>query len=194
MNHSRARAGARKRRRVVTIVVAVVILFCVGGPGAFAGVQLAQAFGAVHSGMQHFKNAQADFAIVSTHPFDTVTISHARDEFVAAKHDFQSVEQGLTQYPSAVAMVPGPGSQFGAATRLAPIAVEGAQLGVIGCDTLSLLATRLKDPLNPDAQGLTAQDLSAMSDNFAQMKSLFTTISGQVAQLQPGDKHNQFAS
>src|SRR5262249_53569564 len=144
---SKVRAPARKRRRVVTIAVVVVMLLCVVAPGALVGMQLAQALDISHSGVQHFKNAQADLAVISSHPFDTATIAHAHDEFAAAERDFSVLQQRLKQYPGAVAMVPGPGGLFGAATRLAPIAIEGAQLGIIGCDTLTLLATRLKDPL-----------------------------------------------
>jgi hypothetical protein len=172
----------------VAIVVAVVLLLCVVAPGALVAMQLTQALDIAHSGVQHFKTAQADFAVISSHPFDTATITHAHDEFAAAERDFSALQQRLRQYPGAVAMVPGPGGQFGAATRLAPIAVEGAQLGMIGCDTLALLATRLKDPLNPQGTGLTTEDLATVSDNFARIKGMFSTISGQVSQLQPGDE------
>jgi Protein of unknown function (DUF4012) len=182
--YGRTRAPARKRRRVAI----VVMLVCLLGTGGFGGLQVVQTLDVARSGMQHFKNAQTAFTVISSHPFDTATIARAHDEFAAAERDFRALQQRLSQYPSALAMVPGPGSQFGAATRLAPVAIEGAQLGMIGCDTLSLLATRLKDPLNPQGQGLTSPDLATISENFARIKALFATISRQVAQLQPGDE------
>jgi hypothetical protein len=169
---------ATRRSRVAAALIAVVLL-CVLSPTIAAFAQYSQA----KSGLAHFKNAQTDLTYVASHPFDTATIARARGEFVGAIHDFSQVN-------GAVGVIPGPltiAPPLGGATRLLPIAIEAAQAGVLGCDALTIFSTKLKDPLNPSPNGLTADDLAAVSAKYAQIRALVAAILTQVGALHPSD-------
>jgi len=176
---ARRRLLSTRRSRIVAAVVCAALLLFVVAPGLLALLQYSRA----KSGLQHFKNAQSDLTYVAAHPFDTATIAHARAEFTGAIQDFSQVGGALGVLPGPLTATP----MVGGATRLIPIATKGAQAGVLGCDALSILATKLKDPLTPSTNGLTASDLATISAKYTQIRALVTEILSQVGALQPSD-------
>jgi len=174
---------ATRRSRIVAGVLCAAILLL----GLIPGLAGLSAYQQTKSGLQHFKNAQAALMVVAAHPFDTAPISQARAEFDGAYHDFSGVAQTLHAMPSAVALVPGIGRTAGSGARLIPLAVEASQAGIIACDMLAVLASRLKDPLNTTTGGLTAADLDAVHAKYGQLRPLVSAMLDQVGALQPED-------
>ncbi len=170
---------ATRRARIVAIALVATILLCVVSPTAAALAQYNQA----RSGLQHIKNAQADLTYIAAHPFDTARINHARTEFMGAEHDFSQVGGAIGLIPGPLTAIPA----LGGAQRLLPIAAKAAQAGVLGCDALTILATKLKDPLNPSPNGLTASDIATISAKYTQIRALVADILSQVGTLRPSD-------
>ncbi len=179
-----------RRARITTAIVCACLLLCTLGslPLYIAyAAQYQQIMRNAHDGLQHLKNAETSFKAIAKNPFDLKSVTQARTELAAANHDFTLVDTQLKQLPSAARALPIAGSKLSAALRLVPLAVEGTQAGVLGCDALSVLISSLKDPLNPKAQGLTSANLTVIDHDFAQIQTLFNTIVGQITSLQPSD-------
>ncbi len=179
----RKRFLGTRRARIVSAVVLGVILLCGLGPAIAAFVQYDRA----KSGLQHFKNAQADLTYVAAHPFDTATIAKARGEFVAASNDFTQLSQVVGALSGPAGGLPVAGSKLAGASRLLPMAIQGATAGILGCDALAILSQKLKDPLNPSANALTASDLAAISAKYTQIRAIVSNLLIQAKQLQPSD-------
>lgn len=131
----------------------------------------------VKVGVQHLHNAETLLTALEKNPFNTQTIQKAQLEFGAASQAFQQIN---------VNFLPGV-SLIGSAQRLLPIAREGAQAGVLACQTLNLLAPILKDPMNAKGPKLTQADLTTTSQNVKQIQILLNLIVNQINQLQPSD-------
>jgi Protein of unknown function (DUF4012) len=172
-----------RRARIVTAVVLGVMLLCGLGPTIAAYIQYDRA----RSGLQHFKNAQADLTYVAAHPFDTATIAKARGEFVAASQDFTQLGQVVDAIAGPAGGLPVVGSKLSGASRLLPMAIQGATAGILGCDALAILSQKLKDPLNPSANALTASDLAAISAKYTQIRAIVSNLLIQAKQLRPSD-------
>lgn len=182
----RPRFLATTRSRVIAVVVCVILLL-VGVSSSLYGVSAYQRMSSVaKQAVQHLTAAKSDLTALGQNPLDTVTIEHARGEFAAAHDDFVTLNQSLEAY-SAAQIIPIAGGKVGGALRLAAIGVEGAQAGELGCEALELLASRVKDPFDPKAQGLTKSDITTLQGIVAQISPLFATITQQVNALQPGD-------
>jgi hypothetical protein len=176
--------ATRRSRVVAAIVLGVFLLTCVA-PTTLGVFQL---YLPARSGLQHLKNAEEDLKTLGSHPFDVATITAAQNEFAAADADFTAADRLLGHIPGFVGKVPLAGAEVGGAQRVLPIAIEIAQAGEIGCQTLALVAPKLKNPLDTSAgQGLTADDVTAISQRFEQIKALFDQIIAQVGALQPSD-------
>ena len=68
-----------------------------------------------------------------------------------------------------------------------PLAITATTAGEVGCDVLTLLTTRLKDPLNPAGQGLSAADIATLSASVARLQTLLSQAQTQMAALHPSD-------
>jgi Protein of unknown function (DUF4012) len=175
-----------KRRRVVTLIVIVGILFCALGSGLTTFVLYQQMNAMAHAGLQHVKNAEVDLKKIQTNPFDAASVQAARAEFVAANSDFQGVNARLNLVGVA-SVAPVVGSKVSGAQKLVPIAVEGTEAGVLVCDALSVLASSLKSPFGTTGGGLTADQYAIISDKWSQIRQLANTVIAQLGHLTPSD-------
>ena len=178
---------ATRRSRSIAIGMGVVILLATLGSGFVAYAQFQYTYQQAKSGLQHLKNAQADLALVPTHPFDTTNVARARGEFAAALQDFSKVNGTLKALPGGSSLAPVVGGKLGGAMRLVPIAIEAAQAGMLGCDIATVLMTKLQNPLSPSKNGLTSDDLNTITAKFEQLRALFNEVLAQVGALQPSD-------
>lgn len=167
---------------IAGIVCAIILL----GAGSSAIIALAQ-YRHAKSGLQHFKNAQAALSAVAAHPFDTTNIARAHSEFAAALQDFTQVNNSLSLLPGGLTSTPVVGSKLGGAMRLVPIAIQGARAGMIACDILAILATKLKDPLTPSVNGLTAADLATITAKYGQIRAIVDDVLVEISTLRPSD-------
>jgi hypothetical protein len=173
--------------RVATAVTLATILLCSIVSLPVGLISYAQASSAGASGVQHLRAAVSDLGKLSQNPFDTQVIGHARQELQGGLTDFQQVNDALNRFPPPLTLTPVIGSRLGGAKRLAPLAIEGATAGILACDALTLLVSRLRNPLDPASQGITQQDLATLGGYLDRIQSIFTTVTAQINALSPSD-------
>ncbi len=176
---------AKQRARMVTYVMLAVILVCAVGSVPMGLFAYSNTMGLAKDGMAELKLAEGDFKTLGASPTNLAVIADAQSHLQRAHDDFAQLQlrAGLLSPAQALPKV---GSKVGAAVRLAPLAVEGTQAGILACDALKALVTGLKNPLGANG-GLTAADVDRVSGDMDQIRALFGQMSGQIAQLQPAD-------
>jgi hypothetical protein len=183
--HKKRLLSTRRGRIIAAVLLACLALTVLSGiPGtvfAFAQFRLA------HDALDHMHNAEADAKILSRNPFSTQAIADARAELVAAHNDFSQINSSLQFIPGVAQVVPIAGPKLAGVDRLMPIALEGTQAAITGCDALSILASGLKNPLDPNAKGLTPQSMAQLAQYVDQLVPTFNTMVGQINALQPSD-------
>jgi hypothetical protein len=138
-------------------------------------------------GAQHLQTAERLIKNFTRGSLNDHGITQVRQEFAAAYSDFRQLNTALQQLPTIAEVVPKYGSMLGAATRLVPLAVELSQAGLVGCDALTLVFSRLHEPLDAKARGITGEDLTTIKHDVAEMQGLLNTATDQVSRLQPSD-------
>src|SRR5262249_9740756 len=134
----------------------------------------------------HLKTTGKLLKGLEANPLDTQRLTQARQELAAANADFTQLSNDVNLLRGA-SFLPVVGGKLISAGRLAPIAITATQAGMIGCDMLLTLATKLKDPFGGNASGLTPDDWQKVSDDFNQLQGLFNTVISQINALQPAD-------
>jgi hypothetical protein len=187
---TQGKGAPRWRGRPVALAVLAVVLFsAASGAISFAlyGPMLLGDVKVAHAAVSHLTTAESLLKGLSANPFDAQRLSQARQEFAAANTEFTRVGVDLNKLPGVAQAVPIAGSDLTSARRLLPIAVEGTHAAVIACDALAPILAKLKSPFSTQGSGLTAADLSAANQQFAQVQTIFDTVLTQVASLTPDD-------
>jgi hypothetical protein len=172
------------RRRAVILAVVASILLCAIGSAPVAYLKVSAL---ARTGLQHVKNAETDLKLVQANPFDTKSIAAAHAELAAANGNFRQIGGLLGWVPGVADVIPVAGSKLSGVRKLMPLAIEGTQAGMLACDALGTLASSLKDPLNPNAQGLSTAQVASIQGDWRQVQALFAIMVGQMATLSPDD-------
>ena len=183
-----------QRLRILSLIACACLLI-----GALAAIPFSRHYGAqydrdqllVTQGTAHLRNAENLLKGIAQNPLDSASVVQARGEFAPAYADFTQVERELNAQPGAIALVPHYGPLYRAAKHLVPLAAALAQAGMIGCDALTLVQSRLRDPLNATGSGITQDDLSMLSREATELQTLVDAARAQVQQVQPGDLAQQ---
>jgi uncharacterized protein DUF4012 len=173
--------------RVAAVVTLVAVLLCSLVSVPIGLVQYFQASALASSGVRHLRTAVTDLNKLSQNPFDKVATAQAHQELDAGIADFNQLDRTLNQIPGALTAVPGIGSRLVGAKRLIPIAVQGATAGTIVCDALTLLSSKLRNPLDATSQGLSQEDLTTLGKYLDQIQAIFTNVTAQINALTPSD-------
>lgn len=189
----RVRVRRKKRKQnkrfvLLGILAAVVML---GSLLSVIGFQVYAYTARYHSdqslaqaGIQHLKKAEALLSVYSKKVLDVRPVNEARQEFAAALPAFTRLETDIGSVPGMGTLVPVYGDRLSAAQRLMPVAIEISQAGLVTCDTLNLIVSRLHNPIN--GQGLSGGDLAAIGHNVRQIGDTFNRIVDLLKQVQPG--------
>ncbi|MFI5277441.1 MAG: DUF4012 domain-containing protein [Ktedonobacterales bacterium] len=137
------------------------------------------------SGVAHLKTAEADFKTLSANPTNLATIDAAQQQLQLAHDDFFQLQMRLA-LASPAALIPGLSGKLASANKLVPLAVDGTQAGVLGCDALKTLVRGLKDPLGTSG-GLTSADMNQIISDVDQITTLYGQMEPRLASLTPGD-------
>src|SRR6266699_1132131 len=189
-------SGRKRKSKKLYIIILTLTLVCVIGAGlAVVGYQTYQTYsGQYHRdlslaqvGTQHLRAAETLLKALPKNPFDAQSVSRARQEFVASSAAFVQVNNDLKSLPGMSASIPGYGARLSAALHVLPIAIEATQTGITGCDVMSLIISRLHDPLSTQAHGITMADFAVIGTDLQQFKAALTLIVNQVKHLQPSD-------
>jgi len=176
----------RKRRhgwgRLVTLAVLIAItLALIPAPILAYNSTMALA----KDGVAHLKNAEVDFKALASAPTDVVLITDAQQELQRAHDDFAQLQQRVSLV-SPAALFPRVGGKVSAAGKLAPLAAQGTQAGILACDALKTLVVGLKDPLGASG-GLTSADMSQIISDVDQIHALYGQMAPVIQSLTPND-------
>src|SRR5947209_4234966 len=180
----------RSKKRYVLIGI-LLLVFIFGSVLSVVGYLLLTRYrndlSQAQTGIQHLQKAATLLAALPKNPLDAEVIGQAQHEFASSLTNFVQLHDDLRSLPALSTSIPVYGTRLRAALDLVPIAIEASQAGVAGCSILSLITTRLHDPLNTQAQGITLTDLSVIGQELRQVKGLLTLVMGQLNALPPSD-------
>ena len=137
------------------------------------------------SGVAHLKTAEADFKMLSANPTNLTTIDAAQQQLQMAHDEFIQLQMRLALV-SPAALIPGLSGKLASANKLVPLAVDGTQAGVLGCDALRTLVRGLKNPLGTSG-GLTSAEMNRIISDVDQITTLYGQMEPRLASLTPGD-------
>ncbi len=179
------------------IIILLISLVCATGGVAVARVatlvtglsaQAQRDTGLAHSGAQALRDALDTLASLREHPQRTTApIAYAQQRLLSAYDAFRRLNDDVATIPTLVGTTSEYGAKIEAARRLAPLAMEGTEAGIVACDALGLIVDRLGDPFVSGAGGLTRDDLQTIMRDTATIDALFQDIKLRVTQLRPAD-------
>jgi len=192
----RVRVRRKKRKfpkRYVLVGILLLLFVVVASGSAFTLVEY-QVYSAryhndlalAQTGIQHLRKARSLLAGYAKNFFDDRSVKQAQQEFAAALPVFVRLNTDLKSLPGISTSIPVYGTHLSAAFHVLPIAIEISQAGVVACNTLDLLISRLHTPLSSQG-GLTLADFAVVKQNFEQIKAVFDLVVNQVSHLQSGD-------
>lgn len=187
----RARMTRARPSRIVLVCLLVLILvsgLAVTGASAYHGYQLyRRGLAITQDGLDRLRAGETSLKSLETNPLNATAVTTALADFSQAGYDFDQVQTMLGQVPAAAGAVPNYGAKFTAALHLLPIARDAARVGIVGCDALVLVSSRLRDPLTATSQGITRSDLSVLSSDLDQARQLLADLSLRVNALSAAD-------
>ncbi len=185
--------GKERKARKLYLVAAILALVCTIG-SVFSAVEYQNYSASYRSdislaqmGIQHLRKAATLIEALPHNPLDAATVQNAQHEFGSALTAFVRINNDLKSLPAISTFIPIYGTRLSAALHLLPPAIEVSQMGIVICNTLDLLISRLHDTLNIQEHGLTMADLTVVDQNFQQIREALNLINDQIDHLQPGD-------
>jgi hypothetical protein len=181
-------------RRHLAILVLGVLLLCSAASALTAVVAYAhyapllrQDRALASDGLSHLHTAGSALKSLSASPFNSAAISQAKGQLESALADFNHLNGDLGQVPPGATLVPHYGALLSGAEHVLPLAITATDAGIEGCTLLSLVESRMHDPLSTTGTGLTSADLATLSAGLRQLQHLFDNAQAEMAQIQPSD-------
>ena len=177
--------STRPGRIAIAALVAILLLTIVGSAGvvyaqySHVKAQATAALGPLERAAAYLNQLQHD-------PFDISAVTEAEGQLVAANAAFIKMNQEVQAIPGLLSLAPIAGSRLAAASQLGPIAVEATDAGILGCQILTLLLHRLRDPLATNIAGLSSADMSVITTKFNTAYALMSSVLAQIQTLPPG--------
>ncbi len=139
------------------------------------------------TGLQHLQKAETLLVTWSHSPLDTQLTSQGEAEFTSAFKTFSLLDSDLQSLPQIIGQIPSYGAKLNTALRLVPLAITLSQMGVASCRGLNTLVAGLRNPLTPQARGLTSSDFASISQDVKELSFSLVSATRQIGQLQPSD-------
>lgn len=179
--------STRRGRLIAAILCASILMVAASsiGTAIFGYAQYRHVLTEAKAGIADLESAKAALKDLGSNPFNSTNIAQARADLLSSETAFQKVNNDLHVFPSALTAVPVLGPKLNAAFKVVPIAVDATQAGVAACDILTILSSRLKDPLNSGGSGVTPADMVNINTYFAVIDSHFSSIVSRVNALPP---------
>jgi len=185
--------GKKQKAKKLYLVAAILVLL--GAVGSIFSVAEYQTYNAQYhkdvslaqEGIQHLRTGVTLLEALPRSPLDSQAVDKAKHEFAFASTFFVHLDTDLQSLPGISMSIPTYGPRLRAAMHVLPLAIEVSQMGVVACNTLNLLISRLHDPFNTQQNGLTMADLTVLNRNFRQIKVTLSLVIDQVNHLQPSD-------
>ncbi len=138
-------------------------------------------------GVQHLLKIKEFLTALPHNPLDAENIAEVQYEFASALKTFTQVDDDLKSVPGVAMFLPVYGSRLHAARHLISLSLALSRAGVAGCDIVNLLIARLYSPLRDQAHGITAADLSIITQKLRDIQASFAIAMDEIGQLQPSD-------
>jgi hypothetical protein len=178
----RERLRSDRKTQVIAAIMLIVILVCMIPTPILA---YSNTMGLAKDGIAHLKNAENDFKTLATSPTNLATINDAQNELQLAHNDFAQLQLRVGVL-APLGLLPKVGSKVSGANKLAPLAAEGTQAGVLACDAMKILVTGMKNPLGTTG-GLTSADTDRIASDFDQIHTLYGQMEPILAGLTQSD-------
>lgn len=178
----RERLRSDRKTQVIAAIMLVVILFCMIPTPILA---YSNTMGLAKDGITHLKNAENDFKTLATSPTNLTTINDAQQELQKAHDDFAQLQLRVGLL-APLGLAPKVGSKIAGANKLAPLAVDGTQAGILACDAMKILVTGMKNPLAATG-GLTSADTDQIASDVDQIHTLYGQMEPIIASLTESD-------
>jgi len=187
-----AQGKERKMRKLYLVATILVLLCTVGSIFSVAEYQTYNAqyhkdVSLAQEGIQHLRTGVTLLEALPRNPLDSQAVDQAQHEFAFASALFVHLDGDLQSLPGISMSIPTYGPRLRAARHVLPLAIEVSQVGVVACNTLDLLISRLHDPFKTQQHGFTTADLTVIDRNFRQIKATLSLVMDQVNHLQPSD-------
>ena len=175
-----------KKPYLVAVVLLLVSIGVAGGGWSMVGIYnttYQKEMSLAQTGLQHMRNAQTMLVGVSKASFNPATIRQARSEFSSALIQFTQLNKDISLLPAISTSLPVYGTRLHAAIHLAPLATSIAEVGIEGCDVLTMLLQKFQNPLNVHGQGLTMEDLLNIEQHVQRIRTALSTAVNEADQV-----------
>ena len=190
--YGKRRRRRKRKTRVRFVLVTVFLLVCVVWSGvAVVGYQKYNATyqnetAQAKAGLKHLQTAVQLMQAWEKKPLDVPSLATARREFSMSSASFAQINSDLRPFAGVGTKIPGLGSRLSAALRLASIATIVSQAGITGCDVLTLITARFREPFGA-GRGMTDADLAMLSGELREVEANVSQASAAINALTPGD-------
>src|SRR2546429_4222616 len=176
VEHRRRVQGKKQKFKKICLIALPILLLLAALAGSAGSVVVYQAkyhnyTALAQTGIQHLRTAATLLEALPKDPLNALTVGKAQREFGAALTTFVQLDDGLKSLSGLSAYIPVYGARLSSALRLIPLAIEVSQAGGVSCTILSLLISRIRDPLSTQGSGLTMADLDAIGKDLRQVKA-----------------------
>jgi hypothetical protein len=182
-----------KKRKRVRIALVVLLLVCVmAALGSTIGYQhyhttytlsLAQA----QTGMNHLRQAETLLVSLQKNPWNAQAVQKAQQEFTSASTAFTQLNGSLQSLPPGSSDLPVYGERLRAASLLVPAVLQISQAGIVGCNMLNLLISRLHNLANGQGAGLSTADMTTITQDVQRIQNALTLATQKAVQVKPAD-------
>ena len=178
----RERLRSDRKTQVIAAIMLVVMLCCMIPTPILA---YSNTMGLAKDGIAHLKNAENDFKTLATSPTNLTTINDAQQELQRAHDDFAQLQLRVGLL-APLGLAPKVGAKIAGANKLAPLAVDGTQAGILACDAMKILVTGMKNPLGTTG-GLSSADTDQIASDVDQIHTLYGQMEPIIASLTESD-------
>ena len=177
----RERLRSDRKTQVIAAIMLVVMLCCMIPTPILA---YSNTMGLAKDGIAHLKNAENDFKTLATSPTNLTTINDAQQELQRAHDDFAQLQLRVGLL-APLGLAPKVGAKIAGANKLAPLAVDGTQAGILACDAMKILVTGMKNPLGTTG-GLSSADTDQIASDVDQRTRLLV-VHGSIRSQHAND-------
>lgn len=186
-------ASKKKHRRLRIALAATLLLCLLAGAASVLGYEhyhtsytlsLAQA----QAGMTHLRHAETLLLGLQKDPWNAQAVEQAQQEFTAASTSFTQLNTSLQSLPPGSSNLPEYGPRLHAALILIPAVIQLSQAGIVGCNMLTLLISRLHNLTNgQQGVGLSTADMATITRDVQDIQGALTLAAQRASQVKPAD-------
>ena len=135
----------REKRKIKKLYLFLLLLLLFGIIGSMSSIffykhyttQYHHDVALANTGIKNLQTGISLIQALAKNPLDASSITHAKQAFATSNTSFEQLDTDLKSLPWDSTSIPVYGARLRTALKLAPIAVEMSQAGIVGCNALS---------------------------------------------------------